>query len=44
MISLILVGMMLAYLYEKTDSLAAPIIAHSLYNLTVVLIALAFGW
>jgi membrane protease YdiL (CAAX protease family) len=44
MVSLILVGIVLAYLYEKTDSLAAPIIAHSLYNLTVVLIALAFGW
>ena len=44
MISLILVGIVLAYLYEKTDSLVAPIMTHSLYNLAVVVIALVFGW
>jgi CAAX protease family protein len=44
MLSLILVGIVLAYLYEKTDSLAAPIIAHSLYNLAVVIVILVAGW
>lgn len=44
MISLVLVGMVLAYLYEKTDSLFAPMTAHALYNLCVVLIALFAGW
>jgi membrane protease YdiL (CAAX protease family) len=44
MLSLILVGIVLAYLYEKTDSLAAPIIAHSLYNLAVIMVSLLAGW
>lgn len=43
-ISLILVGVVLAYLYEKTDSLGAPIIAHALYNLAVTMISLFAGW
>jgi uncharacterized protein len=43
-LSLVLVGIVLAYLYEKTDSLAAPIIAHSLYNLAVIMVALFAGW
>ena len=43
-LSLVLVGIVLAYLYEKTDSLAAPMIAHSLYNLVVILISLLAGW
>lgn len=44
MFSLVLVGIVLAYLYEKTDSLLAPIAAHSLYNLSVILISLLAGW
>lgn len=44
MISLVLVGMVLAYLYEKTDSLFAPMAAHSLYNLAVVLASLFIAW
>ncbi len=44
MISLVLVGMVLAYLYEKTDSLYASMTAHALYNLVVVLMALFTGW
>lgn len=44
MLSLILVGIVLAYLYEKTDSLAAPIIAHALYNLVVTVVSLLAGW
>lgn len=44
MLSLILVGMVLACLYEKTDSLAAPIMAHALYNLAVTMISLFAGW
>jgi uncharacterized protein len=44
MVSLILVGIVLAYLYEKTDSLAAPIITHALYNLAVTVISLLAGW
>lgn len=43
-ISLVLVGMVLAYLYEKTDSLLAPMAAHSLYNLAVILASLFIGW
>ena len=44
MVSLILVGITLAYLYEKTDSLAAPIITHALYNLAVIIVSLLAGW
>ncbi len=44
MLSLILVGVVLAYLYEKTDSLAAPMITHALYNLVVTLVSLLAGW
>lgn len=44
MVSLILVGIVLAYLYEKTDSLVAPIVAHSLYNLAVIIVSLLAGW
>jgi len=44
MISLVLVGIVLAYLYEKTDSLAAPMIAHALYNLVVIIVSLLAGW
>ncbi len=44
MMSLVLVGMVLAYLYEKTDSLYAPMAAHALYNLVVVLVSLFAGW
>jgi len=44
MISLVLVGMVLAYLYEKTGSLFASMTAHALYNLAVVLVALFAGW
>ena len=43
MLSLVLVGIVLAYLYEKTESLAAPMLAHSLYNLAVVLITILTG-
>ncbi len=43
-LSLVLVGIVLAYLYEKTDSLAAPMIAHGLYNLVVILFSLLAGW
>ncbi len=43
MLSLVLVGMALAFLYEKTESLAAPMLAHSMYNLAVVLIAVLTG-
>lgn len=43
MLSLVLVGMVLAFLYEKTESLVAPMLAHSLYNLAVVLITLFTG-
>ncbi len=43
-LSLVLVGIVLAYLYEKTDSLLAPMAAHSLYNLSVTLISLLAGW
>jgi len=42
--SLVLVGMVLAYLYEKTDSLVAPMLTHALYNLSVVIISLLTGW
>ncbi|MEW6555474.1 MAG: CPBP family glutamic-type intramembrane protease [Actinomycetota bacterium] len=44
MLSLILVGIVLAFLYEKTDSLVAPMIAHSLYNLVVIALSLLAGW
>ena len=44
MLSLVLVGIVLAYLYEKSDSLLAPMAAHSLYNLSVILISLLAGW
>jgi len=44
MLSLVLVGIVLAYLYEKTDSLAAPMIAHALYNLVVIIVSLLAGW
>ena len=43
-ISLILVGMILAYVYEKTESLYAPILTHALYNGLVVVISLLMGW
>jgi len=43
-ISLILVGMILAYVYEKTESLYAPIMTHALYNGMVVVISLLMGW
>lgn len=43
MLSLVLVGMILAYLYEKTESLVAPMLAHSMYNLAVVLITVLVG-
>ena len=43
-ISLILVGMILAYVYEKTESLYAPILTHALYNGLVVMISLLMGW
>lgn len=42
--SLVLVGIVLAFLYEKTDSLVAPMLAHALYNLSVVLISVFTGW
>jgi CAAX protease family protein len=44
LISLVGVGAVLAYLYEKTDSLFAPMITHALYNLVVVIISLLVGW
>jgi membrane protease YdiL (CAAX protease family) len=44
MLSLVLVGVVLAYLYEKTDSLFAPMMAHALYNLVVILVSLFAGW
>ncbi|MGQ9476199.1 MAG: lysostaphin resistance A-like protein [Actinomycetota bacterium] len=44
MISLVLVGTVLAYLYEKTDSLFASMTAHALYNLVVILVALRVAW
>ncbi len=44
LISLVLVGMVLAYEYEKTDSLFAPMLTHSLYNLAVMVIFLVLGW
>ena len=40
MFSLIFVGMLLAYIYEKTDSLIAPIMTHAIYNLVVVMITI----
>jgi membrane protease YdiL (CAAX protease family) len=43
-ISLILVGMILTYVYEKTESLYAPIMTHALYNGLVVVISLLMGW
>lgn len=43
-ISLILVGIILAYLYERTESLVAPMLAHALYNGIVILITLLMGW
>lgn len=44
MLSLVLVGIAFAWLYEKTGSLAAPIIAHALYNLVVTAVSLLAGW
>ncbi len=44
MLSLVLVGIALAYLYEKTDSLAAPMMAHAIYNLVVIVVSLLAGW
>jgi membrane protease YdiL (CAAX protease family) len=43
-VSLILVGMILTYVYEKTESLYAPILTHALYNGFVVFISLLMGW
>jgi uncharacterized protein len=43
MISLILVGIVLAYIYEKTDSLFAPILTHAFYNLVVIGITFLLG-
>lgn len=43
-VSLVLVGMVLAYVYEKTDSLFSSMAAHALYNLCVALVALHFAW
>ena len=43
-VSLILVGMILAYVYEKTESLYAPMLTHALYNGVVVAITLLMGW
>ena len=40
MLSLIMVGAILAFLYERTDSLFAPMLAHALYNGVVILIAI----
>jgi len=44
MISLILVGVVLAYMYERTDSLFAPMLTHAFYNLVVMLITIFAGW
>lgn len=44
LISLVLVGVVLAYEYEKTDSLFAPMLTHAAYNLAVTLITLFAGW
>ncbi len=44
MLSLMLVGAVLAYLYERTGSLVAPMIAHALYNLCTILITLFARW
>lgn len=44
MVSLVLVGMVLAFLYERTDSLFASMTAHALYNLVVILVALRVAW
>jgi membrane protease YdiL (CAAX protease family) len=44
MISLVLVGITLAYIYEKTDSLFASMLTHALYNGAVILMALLLGW
>ncbi len=41
--SLLLVGIVLAYLYERSDSLLAPMAAHALYNLMVTLITIFVG-
>jgi membrane protease YdiL (CAAX protease family) len=43
MLSLILVGMVLAYLYEKTDSLFVPILTHAFYNMMVIAITFIVG-
>jgi len=43
-VPLILVGMILAYVYEKTESLYAPMLTHALYNGVVVAISLLMGW
>jgi len=40
MLSLILVGMVLCYLYEKTDSLLTPMLTHAFYNAAVLAITL----
>jgi membrane protease YdiL (CAAX protease family) len=40
LLSLIAVGALLAYVYERTDSLFAPMITHAFYNGIVILIAL----
>jgi len=44
MLSLSLVGAILAYLYEKTESIVASMLAHGLYNALVVLISLLLRW
>jgi hypothetical protein len=44
MLSLVAVGVILAYLYEKSGSLLTPMLTHALYNGVVVAIALLMGW
>lgn len=44
MLSLALVGAVLALLYEKTESIVTPMLAHGLYNALVVLIAVLLKW
>lgn len=44
LLSLVGVGVVLAYLYEKTDSLFVPMMTHAFYNLTVVIVTLLAGW
>ncbi len=44
MLSLVLVGVVLALIYEKTESIVAPMLAHGLYNALVMVIALLLRW